>query len=285
MRRELSLTGVDLLSTLAKTHHVDSYSRGLSRSIAQVSLRAEAIDEPDTGRSVKMLDALDRREAEYYSAEVNVVDDYGKSPTIFRELEEHYGFVGGSPDEYRQYFHRADLPAGLWEFRTEEGVKAVSHGRWLTRCPAHDDRNPSLSITVKGDGKILIHCFAGCSPAAVVNAVGLELSDLFPDKLRSGDGADRRASLGPQLAYVLAGPGGEASFERDYADIGSGLVLPPSPDPTAIRWPVEGLNVKVLGQLPERQLLRLIASLRRDGAAVVVGEDTSGKNHVVGGRL
>jgi hypothetical protein len=36
-----------------------------------------------------------------------------------------------------------------------------SHG--LMRCPAHDDRRPSLKWTVKPNGKLLVHCHAGCS--------------------------------------------------------------------------------------------------------------------------
>ena len=47
-------------------------------------------------------------------------------------------------------------------------------------CPAHDDKNPSLSITEK-DGKILLKCWAGCTNEEVVDALGLKLSDLFTD--------------------------------------------------------------------------------------------------------
>ena len=47
----------------------------------------------------------------------------------------------------------------------------------MARCPAHDDRNPSLSISLK-EGKILIYCFAGCAPEAVLGAVGLTWRDL-----------------------------------------------------------------------------------------------------------
>jgi len=47
----------------------------------------------------------------------------------------------------------------------------------VARCPAHDDRNPSLSVSVK-EGRVLIHCFAGCSPDAVLGAVGLTWRDL-----------------------------------------------------------------------------------------------------------
>jgi len=43
-------------------------------------------------------------------------------------------------------------------------------GRWMARCPAHDDRTPSLSITDR-NGKALLHCFAGCEQRAVIEAL------------------------------------------------------------------------------------------------------------------
>jgi len=61
-------------------------------------------------------------------------------------------------------------------------VRQTGTNRWTARCPAHDDRGPSLSIAER-DGKILLHCFAECPPVSVVEAIGLQLSDLFPDPL------------------------------------------------------------------------------------------------------
>lgn len=46
-------------------------------------------------------------------------------------------------------------------------------------CPAHEDGNRSLSIREGDDGRVLIHCFAGCTVASVVFALGLEMRDLF----------------------------------------------------------------------------------------------------------
>lgn len=40
----------------------------------------------------------------------------------------------------------------------------------MVRCPAHDDRNPSLSIR-QGRSSILVHCFAGCEGADVMRAI------------------------------------------------------------------------------------------------------------------
>ena len=51
--------------------------------------------------------------------------------------------------------------------------KVKKNGKgWVALCPAHEDRNPSLSIT-ETDGKWLLHCHAGCEYAAVVDAAGL----------------------------------------------------------------------------------------------------------------
>jgi hypothetical protein len=63
-----------------------------------------------------------------------------------------------------------------------EKVKRTGHGRWIARCPAHDDRGPSLSIRQLDDGRVLVHCFAGCSVHEVISSVGLEMTDLFPTR-------------------------------------------------------------------------------------------------------
>jgi len=61
-----------------------------------------------------------------------------------------------------------------------DGVIRTGEGRWSARCPAHDDRSPSLSVRLDGD-RLLFHCHAGCPPAAVPAAVGLRWSDLYAD--------------------------------------------------------------------------------------------------------
>jgi putative DNA primase/helicase len=49
---------------------------------------------------------------------------------------------------------------------------------WTTRCPAHDDRNPSLSIREAPDGKVLVRCHAGCEQVQVIAA--LKARGLWP---------------------------------------------------------------------------------------------------------
>ena len=59
-----------------------------------------------------------------------------------------------------------------------EGAKANGRG-WIARCPAHDDRTPSLSITQGEDGRALLHCHAGCAHDVIVSALGIEERELF----------------------------------------------------------------------------------------------------------
>jgi hypothetical protein len=42
------------------------------------------------------------------------------------------------------------------------------------------DSRASLSIAEGGDGRVLMHCFAGCDTEAILAAIGLEMFDLFP---------------------------------------------------------------------------------------------------------
>jgi hypothetical protein len=55
-------------------------------------------------------------------------------------------------------------------------IARALHGRklgsgWAARCPAHDDRQPSLSIAVSHEGKTLVHCHAGCAQDQVIGAL------------------------------------------------------------------------------------------------------------------
>lgn len=73
-------------------------------------------------------------------------------------------------------------PLGLLLSRLE-GVKKQHGERYVARCPAHDDSDPSLSLSRGEDGRALVHCYAGCENRDVVAAVGMEMRDLFPGNL------------------------------------------------------------------------------------------------------
>jgi hypothetical protein len=66
---------------------------------------------------------------------------------------------------------------------------------WIAKCPAHEDRSPSLSVSEGHNGSALVHCFGGCHTSDVLAAVGLSLADLFPERIRAGDSNARKSAL------------------------------------------------------------------------------------------
>lgn len=64
---------------------------------------------------------------------------------------------------------------------TRAGCPPKRHGgAWSARCPAHDDRDPSLSIGIGTDARVLLHCHAGCQVEAIVGTLGLAMKNLMP---------------------------------------------------------------------------------------------------------
>ena len=68
-----------------------------------------------------------------------------------------------------------------------EHVRKQGDG-YLARCPAHNDHHPSLSISEGEDGRVLLHCWAGCETARVLAAMGLSWSDLYAPRPGSRGG-------------------------------------------------------------------------------------------------
>lgn len=52
---------------------------------------------------------------------------------------------------------------------------------YIGRCPAHADKTPSLSVSTGDDGRVLLHCHAGCATDSILGKIGLEAKDLFAD--------------------------------------------------------------------------------------------------------
>ncbi len=63
-------------------------------------------------------------------------------------------------------------------------VKQTKPDQWIAICPGHIDRNPSLAIKRGDDGRVLLKCWAGCLAGDVVEAIGLELADLFEQPVK-----------------------------------------------------------------------------------------------------
>jgi hypothetical protein len=62
------------------------------------------------------------------------------------------------------------------------GFRQTGKDQYQARCPAHEDKEASLSISLKEDGKILLHCFAGCTVDSILDSLGLQQRDLFPER-------------------------------------------------------------------------------------------------------
>jgi|GEM_PF-575893 len=100
------------------------------------------------------------------------------------------------------HFNNIDIKLQLFIDRLE-GIKTNGGGKWLAKCPAHNDRSPSLAIKLVDD-RILIHCFAGCSVQAVLDAVGLDMADLFPDRTaNNGVSTPKAPRLSPYELFPL----------------------------------------------------------------------------------
>ena len=66
-----------------------------------------------------------------------------------------------------------------------------SKGKWMACCPAHQDKSPSLAVT-EADDRVLVHCFSGCDTQDVTAAIGLNLADLFYNKLAGAEITERK---------------------------------------------------------------------------------------------
>ncbi len=99
-----------------------------------------------------------------------------------------------------------------------DGVKQIGENRFKAKCPAHVDNDPSFFVTEIDNGKILMHCFSGCSKQAIVDALGITLSDLMGPLTHhrySPRGYDQRPCHKP---LKLDPPKGE-SYYRTVLDI------------------------------------------------------------------
>lgn len=63
-----------------------------------------------------------------------------------------------------------------------EKVRKTGSQNWIACCPAHADKNPSMTLREESDGRILVTCFAGCSFEEIANSVGLGWEPWFPEK-------------------------------------------------------------------------------------------------------
>jgi len=141
---------------------------------------------------------------------------------------------------------------------------------YVGHCPAHADSTPSLSVSEGADGRLLLHCHAGCTFDAVVAALGLDAADLKPRQ-----GTPREA----QRTRVANGNGLNIVATYDYRDADGQLLFqvcrmrpkdfrqrrPDSSARDGFTW-----NLKGVRQVPFR-LAELVAAVK-NGEPVFIAE-------------
>ncbi len=162
---------------------------------------------------------------------------------------------------------------------------------WSARCPGHEDRSPSLSVSVGEDGRCLVHCHTGCPLDAITQALGLSDRDLFADSpsslRRSGSRSTKPAAAppprtSPSWRRALAGTirdYGEPSHLHEYHSADGKLVgivarFPTSPGKTYRQASTldNGETWNATAMPSPRPLYNLAAVLASDCVIVVEGE-------------
>ena len=91
-----------------------------------------------------------------------------------------------------------------------QGVKG-SGKQYSAKCPAHNDKCASLSVSAGGDGRILLFCHAGCTPRDVLAALHLEESDLFRDPKKTEKIQDSRTQ---EAEYIYTDRSGRPILKK-----------------------------------------------------------------------
>jgi len=176
-------------------------------------------------------------------------------------------------------FGKSNLDSVLSRFKSVRRVK----GGWTACCPAHDDRHASLSISAGDDGRVLLHCHAGCDTSAILAAVGMKLADLFPPK--TGAAPNRNSKLASGGRTFATAKDAVAELERRHGKRSAVWTLPRrrgDPVGLVVRWDLSDGNKDIrpvsrypdgwrVAAMPEpRPLYRLPELLLADAEKPVV---------------
>jgi 5S rRNA maturation endonuclease (ribonuclease M5) len=122
----------------------------------------------------------------------------------------------------------------------------VRNDQLTARCPAHPDKSPSLSASIGDDGRILIHCFAGCELENILAAVSVDMADLFPDTDRKQDNA--KPTIVASYPYTDA----DGTLLFEVVRLSPKSFRQRQPDGRGgWQWNLKGIESRPLYQLPE----------------------------------
>ena len=150
-------------------------------------------------------------------------------------MREERGPLRRVPDQTREIGVQRPNPSPSLEAHGREIVERLG-GEWrgnggMCRCPAHDDRNPSLSVR-SGERRLLFHCFAGCETGTVIRALNrLQLllpgppADSRETAVTPADPGRRNRGAAARL-WAAARPIGRTPAEAYLASRGLALEMP-----------------------------------------------------------
>ncbi len=96
-----------------------------------------------------------------------------------------------------------------------KGIKCVGENEYMALCPAHNDKNPSLSIGYsKEKSHILLHCHAGCEAKDILDCIGLKLNDLYEDT--------KGSTIMKNTTYTYCNSQGNVAYKKTRTDYDDG---------------------------------------------------------------
>jgi len=141
--------------------------------------------------------------------------------------------------------------------RLLKNVKQTGDRQWQASCPAHEDKNPSLSVAENSEGRILLYCHKGCPTEDILHVMGLCWTDLFPDKPSNRSDNKQQIWTEDELAYLEEGKTPTYIYQDEDGNTLFGVLRTPDKQffqvrPVRDRW-VFGLadTRRVLYRLPE----------------------------------
>ncbi|EOU1110461.1 phage/plasmid primase, P4 family [Clostridium perfringens] len=97
------------------------------------------------------------------------------------------------------------------KFEIDKKSKRVD--RVQAKCPCHDDKNASLTISHKGD-KTFLYCHAGCETNDILESVGLKMSDLFDKQLEINEEKKSAFEKDIEAIYKFYDENGDLAYEK-----------------------------------------------------------------------
>ena len=121
---------------------------------------------------------------------------------------------------------------------------------FMARCPAHPDNTPSLSATIGDSGAIVLKCFAGCEFEAILYALSIDATELFPEDDKPHTNGNGHSKANIVRTYPYTDIEGNLLFEVVRLEPKSFRQRQPDGNGGWV-WSLKGVKSKPLYRLPQ----------------------------------